>query len=110
VTQASPASGPTSGPDHRQYPRSSVLMAGRLLCDGQWSSCQVVNISAGGARLTTQGACAPGQELILELAACGRYPGVAVWARGGEVGLKFTCEAAEQAELAEALVGLATYG
>jgi hypothetical protein len=84
-----------------------VFLDGRLHGGDRWSPCQVVNLSAGGARLRIEGAFVPGQELVLELAACGRYPGVAVWARGGEVGLKFTCD---PAEVAEALIGLATYG
>jgi len=107
VTPTSPEANPASGPDLRVHARSSVFLDGRLLCGGQWSPCQVVNLSAGGARLAVSGSFAPGQELLLELGVCGRYPGVAVWARGGEVGLKFTCD---PAEVAEVLIGLATYG
>jgi len=110
VTPTCPVPTPASGPDLRQHARGAVLMGGRLLSDGQWRPCQVVNVSAGGARLKVEGTYPPGRELVLELAACGRYPGVAVWARGEEMGLKFTCGPAELAELVEALIGLATYG
>ncbi len=95
------------GPDHREHARSAVLMAGRLYCCGEWKPCQVVNVSAGGARLKIDSPYCPGQELALELGACGQYPGLVAWARGEEIGFKFTCD---PAEVAEALIGLATYG
>ncbi len=95
------------GAEHRAHARTDVLVAGRLLCRGQWAECSVVNVSAGGARLKAAGEFSPGQELCLELAACGRLEGVAAWARGGELGLRFT---GDPAEVAAALIGLATYG
>ncbi|MBF0482770.1 MAG: PilZ domain-containing protein [Desulfovibrionaceae bacterium] len=105
-----PEPGRASGPDLREHPRAELLMAGRLLCGGRWISCRVVNVSAGGARLKIEGDYRPGQDLVLELPVCGRYSGVAVWARGGELGLKFACGPEQSAELTEALIGLATYG
>jgi len=82
-------------------------VAGRLFCRGEWAECAVVNVSAGGTRLKAAGEYRLGQELCLELAACGRLDGVAAWARGGELGLRFT---GDPAEVAAALIGLATYG
>ena len=100
--------------DQRSHARRDVLLAGRLRHGEAWLSCEVVNLSAGGAKLRTQGAdgragtgFAPGQELTLELAPCGLLPGVVAWVRPGELGLRFT---GDPAPLAEALIGLATYG
>lgn len=118
--------------DQRSHARRDVLLAGRLHHGEAWLACEVVNLSAGGAKLRTQGAdwrsgsqpegdtpaaeglpaCAgvaftPGQELALELAPCGLLPGVVAWVRPGELGLRFT---GDPARLAEALIGLATYG
>lgn len=150
--------------DQRSHARRDVLLAGRLRHGEAWLACEVVNLSAGGAKLRTQGAdwrpdsllgslsdsrpnsrpgsqpnsqpnsrsgsqpdsqpegdtpaaeglpaCAgvaftPGQELALELAPCGLLPGVVAWVRPGELGLRFT---GDPARLAEALIGLATYG
>ncbi len=126
--------------DQRSHARRDVLLAGRLRHGEAWLPCEVVNLSAGGAKLRTQGAdwrpgsqpdsqpgsrpeggtpaaeglparagvgFAPGQELTLELAPCGLLPGVVAWVRPGELGLRFT---GDPAPLAEALIGLATYG
>lgn len=138
--------------DQRSHARRDVLLAGRLRHGEAWLPCEVVNLSAGGAKLRTQGAdwrpdsllgslsdsllgslsdsrpdsqpegdtpsaeglparagvaFTPGQELALELAPCGLLPGVVAWVRPGELGLRFT---GDPARLAEALIGLATYG
>lgn len=107
MTANSPAQSPPSCADHRSHARRTVLMSGRLLCGGVWADCEVVNVSAGGARLRILGDYCAGQELCLEIEPCGQFPGVAAWVRGGELGLKFT---RDPAETAEALIGLATYG
>lgn len=99
--------------DQRSHARRNVLLAGRLRHGDAWLACEVVNLSAGGAKLRVDAAArggaglAPGQELTLELAPCGLLPGVAAWVREGELGLRFT---GDPARLAEALIGLATYG
>jgi hypothetical protein len=107
VNTACPAKSPASGSDHRGHARQTVLVAGRLRCEGEVQPCEVVNVSVGGAKLRVLGIYCPGQELSLEIKACGQFPGVVAWVRGDEVGLKFTCD---PAETAEALIALATYG
>lgn len=99
--------------DQRTHARRDVLLAGRLRRGEAWLPCEVVNLSAGGAKLRVDAAArggaglAPGQELTLELAPCGLLPGVVAWVRPGELGLRFT---GDPARLAEALIGLAVYG
>ena len=107
MTPNDPAQSPPSCPDHREYARRAVLVAGRLLCDGVWQACEVVNLSAGGARLRVLGIYCPGQELCLEIGPCGQFPGVVAWVRGEEIGLRFSCD---PAETAEALIALAMHG
>ena len=102
-----PASSPTSGPDHRGHARHTVLVAGRLLNEGVWEACEVINVSVGGAKLRVWGIFCACQVLSLEIKACGQFPGVVAWVRGDEVGLSFTCD---PAETAEALIALATHG
>ena len=107
MTPDGPAQNPPAFPDHRGFARREVLVAGRLLCDGAWQACEVINLSAGGARLRVFGIYCVGQELSLEIEPCGRFPSVAAWVRGEELGLKFTCD---PAQAAEALIALATFG
>ena len=102
-----PASTTPSGPDHRGHARKTVLVAGSLLCEGEWQTCEVVNVSVGGAKLRVLGIYCQGQELSLEIKACGRFPGVVAWVRGDEVGVTFSCD---PLETAEALIALATHG
>jgi len=103
-TATPPAPG---GPDNRSHARRAVRITGRLFSDGVWQDCEVINVSAGGAKLHVVSACRPGQELRLEIELCGQLPGVAAWVRGDELGIKFT---GDPAETAAALIGLATYG
>lgn len=42
--------------DQRSHARRDVLLAGRLRHGEAWLPCEVVNLSAGGAKLRTQGA------------------------------------------------------
>ena len=95
------------GAEHRGSARTEVLVAARLLCDGVWRPCEVVNISVGGAKLRSQDAYSPGQELRLEIEPCGQFPGVVAWARGAELGFRCT---GDTSGMAEALIALATYG
>jgi len=93
--------------DLRAHARRAVCLTGRILCADGAAECAVVNVSAGGARLRAAGDFAAGLEVRLELPACGGLPAVVVWAREGELGLRFT---GDPAEVACALIGLATYG
>lgn len=102
-----PASSTPSGPDHRGHARKTVLVHGRLQCEGVWQPCEVVNVSVGGAKLRVFGIYCPDQELSLEIKACGQFPGVVAWVRGDEVGVKFS---GDPLEIAEALIALATHG
>lgn len=96
-----------AGQEHRGHARAEVLVAARLLCEGVWRPCEVVNISVGGAKLRVREPYSPGQELCLELEPCGQFAGVVAWARGEELVLRCT---GDTSAMAEALIALATYG
>jgi len=96
-----------SGADHRSHARHTVLVAGRLWSGNEWQTCEVVNVSVGGAKLRVLGIYCKDQELVMEIKSCGKFPGVVAWVRGDEVGLHFT---GDPAEIAEALIALATFG
>jgi len=107
VSPCSPGQKPPSCSENRGYVRRDVLVAGRLECGGIWTACEVLNVSAGGARLRVPIPYGLGERLCLDIESCGRFAAVVAWARGDEVGLKFSCD---PAQTAEALIALATYG
>ncbi len=107
MTAYDSAQSPPSGQEHRGHARAEVLVGARLLCEGVWRPCEVVNISVGGAKLRVQESYSPGQELRLDIELCGQFDGVAAWVRGGELGLRCT---GDTSAMAEALIALATYG
>ncbi len=107
MNTSGPAASTPSGSDHRDHARQTVLVGGRLLNEKVWEACEVVNVSVGGAKLRVWGIYCAGQELTLEIKACGQLPGVVAWVRGDEVGLKFS---GDPLETAEALIALATHG
>lgn len=98
---------PAPGHELREHARREVMLSGRIECCGQQAPCEVVNLSAGGARVRTAGDYRPGQELCLDIEPCGKFTATCAWVRGGEAGLTFTCD---PAEVAEVLIGLAMYG
>ena len=93
--------------EHRAYARAAVVAQGRLHACGPWSECAIVNVSAGGAKLTT--GCLPGQgECVqLEIGNLGCYEGVVAWQHAGQVGLKFS---GDPDKMAEVVMALAMYG
>lgn len=107
MNTSGPASCPPPGPEHRGFARQTVLVSGRLLNERLWEACEVINVSVGGAKLRVWGIYCAGQELTLEIKACGRFSGLVAWVRGDEIGLKFS---SDPAETAEALIALAMYG
>jgi len=102
-----PAQNQPSGADHRGHARHTVLVAGRLWSGKESQTCEVVNVSVGGAKLRVFDIYSKDQELVMEIKSCGKFPGVVAWVRGDEVGLHFTGDASE---IAEALIALATHG
>lgn len=98
---------PDSHSDHRAHARRTVLVAGRILEGEEWRPCEIINVSAGGAKIRIDHQVSPGTVVRLEIGPFGHFNGTIAWQQGEEVGLKFSHD---PAEMAEVVIGLAMYG
>ena len=76
--------------NRRQYSRRSVLWPAKLTVGVHEFSCQVWNLSLGGARLRADIPLKNGTKVILDIPERGRLPGEIVWARNEALGVDFT--------------------
>ncbi len=85
---------PSGGRDGRSEDRRPVFRNARvILIDGSEASCIVTDISAGGARIKLEGACALPEMIKLKLAPTGETRRArVVWQRGKAAGLSFVIE------------------
>jgi len=81
--------------DRRVYPRVPVALPAFLQAGGKRHSVQVLDLSAGGAKLNCAIDLASGTAVLLD---CGtlRRPAVVRWQNGGLVGLCFDSELDER--------------
>ncbi len=93
--------------DKRAYPRRTSLTEARVMEDGRWYDCRIINISAGGAKLMVGRSFARDTEVVLEIGKFGRFRGSVVWSGDEELGIKFNHD---PAEMAEVVMGTALYG
>ena len=91
----------------RKYERRTILFDARLREDGPWQACRILNISAGGAKLLISSDINHGAIVSLEIGSFGQFSGTVVWTDREEVGIKFSHD---PTEIAEVLMGLAMYG
>lgn len=91
----------------RKYERRPILFDARIMEGGQWQDCRILNMSAGGAKLIVSRNINHGAIISLELGIFGQFSGTVVWTDREEVGIKFSHD---PAEMAEVLMGLAMYG
>ena len=77
--------------DRRAHPRVSVALPAFLQVDGQRHSVQVLDLSAGGAKLDGPVAIAAGASVTLD---CGTFGRTAIvrWQNGAVVGVSFDSE------------------
>jgi hypothetical protein len=77
--------------DRRAYPRVPVALPAFLQANGERHAVQILDLSAGGAKLNCPVSLASGTAVILE---CGTLGGPAVvrWQNGGLLGLCFDSE------------------
>ena len=78
----------------RVHERRRVLWDGKLHTDGEVLECQVLAISAGGARVRIPSALSIGGCVLLFIPLLGSFPGVVRWQRERQAGISFL-EAAE---------------
>jgi PilZ domain len=81
--------------DRRVYPRVTVALPASLLADGVRHSIQLLDVSAGGAKLNCSASLAAGTAVMLD---CGTLARSAVvrWQNGGIMGVKFDSELDER--------------
>lgn len=97
-----------NGPEPRRgHPRRSRMVEARVMEDGKWHECRILNISAGGAKLSVGCDFTRGAPVVLEIGQFGQYRGSVIWANGQELGIKF---GHDPAEMAEVVIGTAIYG
>ena len=91
----------------RQHERWSKANDGRIRLNDQWHPCRTINVSVGGAQLWVEHEMTLGSDALLEIGNFGQFRVNVAWRRGNDVGVKF---AHDPAEMADVVMGLATYG
>ncbi len=91
----------------REYERTEVLVKARIMDGGHWLDCTIVNISASGAKLRSSSNYYQGETVRLRIGNFGEFGGVVSWHNSQNVGIKFTHD---PLEMADVLMGLAVYG
>jgi hypothetical protein len=91
----------------RVHERRNVLVEARIMDGAAWHDCRIINISVGGAKLLIAGQFLMGDIVRLQIASFGEFSGVISWRRSEEVGVKFTND---PVEMADVVMGLAMYG
>ena len=91
----------------RKHERRQILFDARIMEDGQWQDCRILNMSAGGAKLLVSCNINHGATVSLEVGNFGQFSGTVVWKDSEEIGIKFSND---PTEIAEVLMGLAMYG
>ncbi len=76
-------------PERRRFQRAKVLWSGHLVYGDQLVACLIVNISAGGAMVRTDGAVICPASIILRNARIGDLAAEVTWRKNNEMGLKF---------------------
>jgi hypothetical protein len=86
-----------SGPyaDRRAYPRVPVALPGFLQANGERHHVQILDLSAGGAKLNCPVGLASGTAVVLDCGTLGRAA-VVRWQNGELIGLSFDSELDER--------------
>lgn len=77
--------------DRRAFPRVRVALPAFLQADGKRQSVQILDLSAGGAKLSCAAEIASGAKVFLDCGTLG-CAGVVRWQTGGTLGLCFDNE------------------
>lgn len=91
----------------RKDTRETILSKAKILVDGDWHDCRILNISTGGAKLQIGHHISHGIAVALQIGDFGQFGATVAWQQSGEVGVKFTHDAIE---IAGVIMGLASYG
>lgn len=75
--------------DNRRHRRRSVLWPAKLTVGKHTVSCQIWNLSLGGARVRVDLPLKEGSEITLSVADRGDIPAHVAWARDASLGISF---------------------
>lgn len=78
-----------TGDEARKFKRRSVLWPARMRVGKHEFSCQIWNLSLGGARVRVDVPIQDGVEIILSLKDRGEIPATVAWAKGELLGVAF---------------------
>lgn len=90
----------------RVFDRQSCAFSSELNFDGSSLPCQIVNISAGGAKLRLESPMGPLATAELNITPYGRFAVDIVWNSGTLIGIRFH---ASPDTMAEIIMAMATY-
>jgi hypothetical protein len=83
--------------DQRQDRRRQLLWSGVLQTARGPAQCTVVDISAGGARISVAASVEPGQAVTLVVTGLGMFRGTVIWSEGATIGIEFAPDPAARA-------------
>lgn len=91
------------GRERRKYTRSAVLWTGELYGGVRHSTCEVLNISAGGAKLRAIGNFPPGMKVVFRSVRFGEFKAEVVWQDrdSNTIGVSFLEDPTRTAEILE---------
>ena len=91
----------------REHQRREHVIEARLMTEAQWHDCRLLDVSVGGAKVQHAHETPEGSSAWLEIGNFGKFRISIMWRRGEVSGIRFdhTPE-----EMAEVIMGLATYG
>lgn len=75
--------------DAREKGRARVILRGVLRFAGGEQGCRVADLSATGARITTDMPLKEGEVVGLTIADHGEFPGAVIWVEGSDAGIQF---------------------
>lgn len=90
--------------ERQRNPRRSVYVAARITDSERDDTCEILNISAGGAKIRIPEDADYDDEVILSIDSHGMFPARVVWREGGELGLQFAGDRARASRLVWDLV------
>jgi PilZ domain-containing protein len=73
----------------REHRRMRTDWLGRIAMPDSGAECRVLNVSAGGAMVTSEGRYARDQHVALEMEYLGEFTGTVVWCEPGRIGIRF---------------------
>ncbi len=79
-------------PERRTDTRSAVLCGAKIRSGERELTCQILNLSTGGAKVRVEGEIDPTRPVVLEADPLGTFPAEVVWKDGDRLGLMFVEE------------------